>query len=122
MNGSTIFNEDMIFAAGMIQKGYSLAYCADARVIHSHNYSGLEQLHRNFDLAVSQADHPEIFQNVPSEKEGMRLVIDTARYLMYKHKPLRLSGWCTSVYVSMRGISWESGTAVCRGGQFGDYP
>lgn len=94
----TIFNEDMIFAAGLIQKGYSLAYCADARVIHSHNYSGPEQLHRNFDLAVSQADHPEIFQNVPSEKEGMRLVIDTARYLMYKHKPLEI---VRLVYISL---------------------
>lgn len=77
----TIFNEDMIFAAGLIQAGYGVAYAAEARVIHSHNYSGLQQLHRNFDLAVSQAEHPEIFEAVPSEGEGIRMVKSTAGYL-----------------------------------------
>ena len=50
-----IFNEDMICAGTMIQKGYSVVYAADARVYHSHNYSGKQQFHRNFDLGVSQA-------------------------------------------------------------------
>jgi rhamnosyltransferase len=77
----TIFNEDMIMAARMIKAGYKVAYAADAQVIHSHNYSGIRQLHRNFDLAVSQADHPEIFQTVSSEGEGIRLVKKTAAYL-----------------------------------------
>lgn len=83
----TIFNEDMIFAAGLIRAGYAIAYAADARVIHSHNYSGLQQLHRNFDLAVSQAEHPEIFADVPSEGEGIRMVKSTAEYLCKKGKP-----------------------------------
>lgn len=69
-----IFNEDMICAGTMIQKGYSVVYAADARVYHSHNYSGRQQFHRNFDLGVSQAEHPEIFEGVPSEGEGIRLV------------------------------------------------
>ncbi len=70
----TIFNEDMIFAANAIGKGYRIAYCAGAEVIHSHNYSGKQQFHRNFDLGVSQADHPEIFGKIPSEREGSRMV------------------------------------------------
>lgn len=82
----TIFNEDMIFAAGLIQAGYGVAYAAEARVIHSHNYSGLQQLHRNFDLAVSQAEHPEIFEAVPSEGEGIRMVKSTAGYLIKSGK------------------------------------
>lgn len=57
----TIFNEDMIYAAKAVENGYRFAYAADARVFHSHNYTAVEQLHRNFDLAVSQADHPEVF-------------------------------------------------------------
>ncbi len=77
----TIFNEDMIYAAGLIRAGYGIAYAADARVIHSHNYSGFQQLHRNFDLAVSQAEHPEIFEGVPSEGEGIRMVKSTAAWL-----------------------------------------
>ena len=78
----TIFNEDMIYAGGLIKAGYAIAYAADARVIHSHNYSGLEQFHRNFDLAVSQAEHPEIFAGVPSEGEGIRLVKKSLAYLV----------------------------------------
>lgn len=77
----TIFNEDMIFAAKLIENGYGVAYVADARVVHSHNYTGTQQFCRNFDLAVSQKDHPEVFGGIRSEGEGIRLVKKTAGYL-----------------------------------------
>ena len=80
--GKTIFNEDMIYAAGVIQAGYAIVYEAEARVIHSHNFSGRQQFSRNFDLAVSQADHPEVFDGLPSEGEGIRMVRKTAKILM----------------------------------------
>ena len=83
----TIFNEDMIMAAHMVQAGYGIAYQADAKVFHSHNYSYTQQFRRNFDLAVSQADHPEIFADISSESEGIRLVKKTAAYLMQEKKP-----------------------------------
>lgn len=73
----TIFNEDMIYAAKVVENGYGIAYAADACVIHSHNYSGKQQFHRNFDLGVSQAEHPEIFEGISSESEGIRMVKDT---------------------------------------------
>lgn len=77
-----IFNEDMILAGKMIQEGYEIVYVADAEVIHSHNYNCLQQFRRNFDLGVSQADYPEIFGVVPSEKEGIHLVKKTMAYLL----------------------------------------
>lgn len=77
----TIFNEDMIFAAGAVKAGYGIAYCPEARVYHAHNYTNMEQFHRNFDLGVSQADHPEIFEKVKSESEGIKLVRMTAAHL-----------------------------------------
>ena len=80
----TIFNEDMIFAAGLIQAGYRIAYAAEAEVVHSHKYPYWQQLTRNFDLAVSQRQYRQIFEQVRSESEGMRLVKDTMKYLM-KH-------------------------------------
>ncbi|MBO5283695.1 MAG: glycosyltransferase [Lachnospiraceae bacterium] len=87
-----IFNEDMIYAAGAIKAGYRIAYAADARVIHSHNYSCGQQFHRNFDLGVSQADHPEIFAGVPSEGEGIRSVKAAAAYLREQKQKRRLPG------------------------------
>jgi len=81
----TIFNEDMIYAAGAVKAGYSIAYVAQARVIHSHNYTCKQQFKRNFDLGVSQAEHPEIFSGVGSESEGMRLVKEATMYLGKNH-------------------------------------
>ena len=89
----TIFNEDMIYAGGLIQAGYGIAYAAEARVIHSHNYNCMQQFHRNFDLGVSQAEHPEIFEGVPSEGEGMRLVKKTLAYLIHSGRIWLIPGF-----------------------------
>lgn len=83
----TIFNEDMIMAAKIIQSGGLVKYVAEAKVIHSHNYNCKQQFQRNFDLAVSQVEHPEVFQNIKSESEGMRLVKNTMTYLIKIKKP-----------------------------------
>ena len=72
----------MIYAAGAIQAGYGVAYVPEARVIHSHNLSPMQQFRRNFDMAVSQAEHPEIFAEIRSESEGIRLVKQTAGWLL----------------------------------------
>lgn len=89
----TIFNEDMIYAGGLIQAGYGIAYAAEAKVIHSHNYNCMQQFHRNFDLGVSQAEHPEIFKGVPSEGEGMRLVKKTLSHLVRSGKIWLIPGF-----------------------------
>ena len=65
-----------------MEAGYAVAYVPDAKVIHSHNLTPMQQFHRNFDLAVSQAEHPEIFADLKSEGEGIRLVKQTAKYLL----------------------------------------
>lgn len=69
-----IFNEDMVYAAGTLDAGYAVSYCADALVYHSHNYTGRQYYRRNFDLGVSQADHPEIFERFNVKGTGMQLV------------------------------------------------
>jgi len=118
-----IFNEDMIFAARAVGAGYKISYAADARVYHSHNYTGMQQFHRNFDLGVSQAQHPEVFEGISSESEGISMVKKTAKHLWktghkieiirliytsgckfigyrlgknYKKLPKRTVLWCTS--------------------------
>ncbi len=80
----TIFNEDMIFAGRLIEAGWKIAYAADARVWHWHNYTAKEQLKRNFDLAVSQVDAGGLFKTVKSESEGIRLVKSTLAYFIRK--------------------------------------
>ncbi len=77
----TIFNEDMIYAAKAVEADCQIAYAADACVYHSHDYTHRQQFHRNFDLGVSQAEHPEVFAKYPSESEGIRMVKGLVAYL-----------------------------------------
>ena len=81
-----IFNEDMYFAATAINAGYRIAYAADAKVFHSHNYKNKMQFHRNFDNGVSQAMRPDLFENISSTGEGMKLVKLTMQYLREQKK------------------------------------
>lgn len=94
-----IFNEDMVYAGLLIDKGWHIFYAADARVIHSHDYNNMEQLHRNFDIAVSQMMHPEVFQRVSSESEGLRFVIKAFGYFVGIRRPFAIFPFAiTSVY------------------------
>ena len=88
----TIFNEDMIYAANAVQAGYAVVYQPEAKVYHAHDLSCGEQFHRNFDLGVSQADHPEIFASVSSESEGVRLVKMTIAHLKEKKMWMQIPG------------------------------
>ncbi len=93
----TIFNEDMIYAGKAVEAGYKIAYVAEACVYHSHNYSGKQQFHRNFDLGVSQAQHPEVFEGIASESEGIRMVKKTITRLKESRAGKEIPGY---IYVS----------------------
>ncbi|MBD5469587.1 MAG: glycosyltransferase [Lachnospiraceae bacterium] len=118
-----IFNEDMIYAGHAVKAGKKIAYVAEAEVVHSHNFTCMQQFRRNFDLGVSQSDHPEVFAGISSESEGSKLVGDTIRHLWmtkkkrlipylfvssgfkligyrlgkaYRHLPAKAVRWCSS--------------------------
>ncbi|MBQ4242601.1 MAG: glycosyltransferase [Lachnospiraceae bacterium] len=78
----TVFNEDMIYARGAIDAGYSIYYASDARVYHSHDYTPAQQYLRNVDLGRSQAEHPEVFGGITSYGEGKKLVKGCMSYLL----------------------------------------
>lgn len=82
----TIFNEDMIFASKVINSGYKIAYTSSAEVVHSHDYGNIALFKRNFDMGVSQAQHPEIFKKVSSTGEGKKLVKKTIEHLKKRRK------------------------------------
>lgn len=67
-------NEDMFFAAKVIENGYKVAYAADAEVIHSHNFSLKEQYERNVIIGAELAKHKELLNGVSADAEGMKLV------------------------------------------------
>lgn len=100
-----IFNEDMVYAAGALDAGYAVSYCADALVYHSHNYTGRQYYRRNFDLGVSQADHPEIFECFNVKGTGMQLVRKSLAQICRKGTPadvIRLVYYSGMKYLGFR--------------------
>ncbi len=70
-----IFGEDTCTAGRLLQKGYKVAYVAEAEVYHSHNYSLSEEFRRSFDIGVLHAiEHwlPDTFGR--AEGEGLRYI------------------------------------------------
>lgn len=67
-------NEDMFFAAKVINSGYMVAYAADAEVIHSHNFTLKQQYNRNLVLSMELENHRDLLNNVSANAEGLRLV------------------------------------------------
>lgn len=102
-----IFNEDMVYAGRALQAGWKVAYAADALVYHSHNYTAGQQFHRNFDLGVSQADHPEIFAAAGSEKEGVRYVKEVIHLLKGQGDGREIPGFV--VTCGMRYLGYRLG-------------
>ena len=77
-----ILNEDTFYVYNAINKGYRVVYASRAKVLHSHNLSYREQFSRNFDIGVSQFERKEIFSQIPSTKEGKKMLMNVSRRLL----------------------------------------
>jgi len=85
---NTILAEDMYLTAKIIKAGYRVAYCAEAIVKHSHNYTPWEEFKRYFDTGVFHASEPWIREQFGSAGgEGGRYIRSELAYL-WRHAPL----------------------------------
>lgn len=81
-------NEDMFFAAKVIRKGYKIAYVADAKVIHSHNFTLKQQYKRNYIQGYEIEKHKDLLANVSQNSEGIKLVKYVSINLLKKGRVL----------------------------------
>lgn len=82
---NTILAEDMYLTAKMILSGYKVAYCAEATVFHSHNYTLKQEFQRYFDTGVFQQEQKWIQQKFGSAaSEGKRFVLSELKFLSIK--------------------------------------
>ncbi|GAC1621884.1 MAG: O antigen biosynthesis rhamnosyltransferase RfbN [Nevskia sp.] len=88
----TIMNEDSYSAAKMLLEGWHIAYCSEAKVHHSHNYSITQDFKRYFDIGVFHAQQPWIRERLgQAEGEGMKFVRSEFFYLM-QTAPIQVFG------------------------------
>lgn len=90
-----IVNEDILYAAKAINAGYKVSYVADAVVVYTDSYDEKEALKRSFDLGVSVAKHPEVF-NLNAIKETNKKLDK----LVVNH--LRRSGFRSEIFAYRR--------------------
>jgi rhamnosyltransferase len=87
---SIILGEDVHVGLHMLLAGWSVSYCAAARVRHSHDYSISEEMRRYFDFGVLHAQVPQLRSEFGEpEGDGFRFVKSELRY-MAAAAPLRL--------------------------------
>ncbi len=77
-----IFGEDMYVAAKLLINGWKVAYCADAQIYHSHDYTLSQEFRRYFDIGVFHTQEPWIQAEFGSAgSEGMSYVVSELKYL-----------------------------------------
>ena len=83
-----ILSEDTYVATKMVLAGWKVAYCADAKVYHSHNYTIMQEFRRYFDTGVFHAEEPWIRKYFGvAEGEGKRFVLSEVCYLLHHKFP-----------------------------------
>jgi len=108
---NVILSEDMYVTAKMLMNGYKIAYCADACVYHSHNYSPWQEFKRYFDQGVFHAQEAWIRSEFGhAEGEGKKFVQSELRYLI-KEAPWLIP---SALYRSMlKYIGYRLGQNEC---------
>jgi len=78
----TILGEDVSVAARFILQGKAVAYCAEAEVYHSHDYTIAEEFKRYFDIGVFHHEQRSVLSEFSkAESEGFKYVIQEWQYL-----------------------------------------
>jgi rhamnosyltransferase len=99
-----ISNEDMLFAARAVRAGYLAAYCAEARVLHSHAFTLAQEYRRNFDVGVFLEMYREELGVTGVESEGLRYVGFVARGLLKRMKALSFARFGLHCVARLMGV------------------
>lgn len=83
---NTILSEDMYVTAKMLVNKWSVAYCSDAIVYHSHDYTIWQEFKRYFDIGVFHSRESWIKDTFGgAEGEGKKYIISEFKYLIERN-------------------------------------
>lgn len=105
-------NEDMFFAAKAVNAGYKVGYCANAMVIHSHNFSLKQQYDRNYIQGYEIEKHKELLGDVSANSEGVKMVKTVSGQLLKKGRVLSCAYFGLDCFARLLGS--KLGKRDCR--------
>ncbi|MCL6589010.1 MAG: glycosyltransferase [Firmicutes bacterium] len=98
-----VFGEDTYVAGKMLLAGWKIAYCAAARVYHSHEYRLLQEFKRYFDIGVFHSREPWFIQSFGKiAGEGKRFFISEINYVR-RHNFFLIGAVCLRTVVKLFG-------------------
>lgn len=82
----TIFNEEVVMAAKIINAGYKVAYVSEARIRNLNTFTFRQKVQRSFDLGVSVKHFRKYFKVNKSGMDSVDRIKDTCLYLSGNNK------------------------------------
>ncbi len=99
-----IFGEDTCTVGRLLMRDYKVAYVAEAMVFHSHNYTGLQEFRRSFDIGVLHVTESWLLETYGrAEGRGWQYVQSGVSYLMDRKKRVLLPGFFWRVFIKLCG-------------------
>lgn len=80
------FAEDMDIAYRFVNSGYKVYYNSKATIVHSHNYSYIQQFKRNMEIGKEHKRNRKVYKNVSADKEGIKLLKNSLNYYFVNKK------------------------------------
>lgn len=106
-------NEDMLMAARLLKAGYKVAYAADAKVVHSHNLTPVEQYRRNKAVGEFLAEYEEELAAPDEVGEGSRLAKSVLGTLLHEGRPGEAAAFAADCAARLAGN--RAGRRTCSG-------
>ena len=77
------FGEDTVVAARLLQRGWRIAYVAEAQTYHSHAYSFGQEFRRYYDIGLLHGREPWLLRDFGNAAgEGWKFALSEIRYLL----------------------------------------
>jgi rhamnosyltransferase len=96
-----ILGEDVMLVAKALKAGYTVGYCAEATVWHTHDYSVLQQFKRYFDIGACYSRAGDALGGQQAGGEGLRFAKAQYKYLLQN----KAYGWLPRAMLEL-GAKW----------------
>ena len=113
-------NEDMLIAAKFLHAGYQIAYCAEAVVVHSHNYSLRQEFERNYKIGFVIRKYQRLLDCGSANTDGVRYVRFVLRKLLSGVALLQCFKFCLLCVAKFCGFKLGESAAPKNGDEFFD--
>lgn len=100
---SVLTAEDTYAAADLLKCGHKIAYCADAVVKHSHDYSLLQEFRRHFDTGYSRQENAGLIAFAGKDSKRGKRYMKELFATLFKENPTALPYACLHILSKWTG-------------------